>query len=213
MGATTDHRVFNYNDKSKIKSEWDAEVDQSKNEDGCSYSGQIGMLGSIGSWEDKKFTTKDKAIDWIFDNHDKWEDALAVSFLLEAKKDNKVQRKLDGLQEKVVKVNEKSREYIERSQKNFFDSSIKFATCKSCESKLRRELLHKQINHWNRSKTDCVLCGESLFSNTVNTRIKDYDLKSQELYKEMEELNKSLYLKSESLNADVGWVIGGWCSS
>jgi len=213
VGATTDHRVFNYNDKSKIKSEWDAEVDQSKNEDGCSYSGQIGMLGSIGSWEDKKFTTKDKAIDWIFDNHDKWDNAMAVSFLLEAKKDKKVQRRLDGLQEKVVKVNENSIEYIERSQKNFFDSSLKFATCKSCESKLRRELLHKQINHWNRSKTDCILCGESLFSNTVNTRIKDYDLKSQELYKEIEELKKSLYFESDAVNDDVGWAIGGWCSS
>ena len=129
--------------------------------------------------------------------------------MLEAKKDNKVQRKLDGLQEKVVKVNKKSREYIERSQKNFFDSSIKFATCKSCESKLRRELLYSKF----RSKTDCLLCGESLFSNTVNTRIKDYCLKSQELYKEMEELNKSLYIESDSSNPDVGWLIGGWCSS
>ena len=213
MGATTDYRLFDYNDKSKIKSEWDAAVDQSKNEDGCSYSGQIGMLGSIGSWEDKKFTTKEQAVEWIFDNHDKWNNAMAVSFLLEAKKDKKVQRKLNGLQEKVVKVNEKSKEYIERSEKNFFESSLKFATCKSCESKLRRELLNKQINHWGRSKTDCLLCGESLFSNTVNTKIKDYALKSQELYKEIEGLEKGLYLESPAVNADLGWAIGGWCSS
>jgi superfamily II helicase len=213
VGASTDYRVFNHNDKSKIELEWNSEVEQSKREDGCSYSGQIGMLGSIGSWEDKKFITQEQAGEALFELHDKWDDALAVSFLLEAKKDKKVQRKLDGLQERVVKVNKKSKEYVERSQKNFFDSSIKFATCKSCESKLRRELLHKQINHWGKSKTDCVLCGESLFSNTVNTRIKDYALKSQELYKEIEELEKSLYLKSESLDADVGWVIGGWCSS
>ena len=213
MGASTDYRVFNHNDKPKIKSEWDAEVDQSKNEDGCSYSGQIGMLGSIGSWEDKKFVTKEQAIEWIFDNHDKWNDAMAVSFLLEAKKDKKVQRKLDDLKKKVVKVNEKSVEYVGRSEKNFFDSSLKFATCKSCESKLRRELLHKQINHWGKSKTDCLLCGESLFSNTVNTKIKDYALKSQELYKEIEGLEKGLYLESDAVNADVGWAIGGWCSS
>lgn len=211
MGASTDYRVFDYNDKSKIKSEWDVEVDRSKNEDGCSYSGQIGMLGSIGSWEDKKFTTKEQAVEWIFDNHDKWNNAMAVSFLLEAKKYKKVQRKLDGLQEKVGKVNKKSIEYKERSQKNFFDSSLKFATCKGCESKLRRELLNKQ-NHWGRS--DCLLCGESLFSNTVNTKIKDYDLKSQELYKEIEGLEKGLYLESDAdVNADVGWAIGGWCSS
>ena len=212
MGANTDYRVFNHNDKSKIKSDWDASVDQSRNEDGCSYSGQIGMLGSIGSWEDKKFATKEQATDWLLDNHEKWDNAMAVSFLLEAKKDKKIQRKLDGLQEKVGKVNEKSIEYKERIQKNFFDSSLKFATCKGCESRLRRELLHKQTNHWGRSKTDCLLCGESLFSNTVNSRIKHYDLKSQELYKEIEELNKSLYLESGS-NPDVGWVIGGWCSS
>ena len=212
MGASTDYRVFNHNDKSKIKSDWDASVDQSRNEDGCSYSGQIGMLGSIGSWEDKKFATKEQATDWLLDNHEKWDNAMAVSFLLEAKKDKKIQRKLDGLQEKVGKVNEKSIEYKERIQKNFFDSSLKFATCKGCESRLRRELLHKQTNHWGRSKTDCLLCGESLFSNTVNYRIKHYDLKSQELYKEIEELNKSLYLESGS-NPDVGWVIGGWCSS
>ena len=212
MGASSDYRVFNHNDKSKIKSDWDASVDQSRNEDGCSYSGQIGMLGSIGSWEDKKFATKEQATDWLLDNHEKWDNAMAVSFLLEAKKDKKIQRKLDGLQEKVGKVNEKSIEYKERIQKNFFDSSLKFATCKGCESRLRRELLHKQTNHWGRSKTDCLLCGESLFSNTVNYRIKHYDLKSQELYKEIEELNKSLYLESGS-NPDVGWVIGGWCSS
>ena len=185
MGASSDYRVFNHNDKSKIKSDWDASVDQSRNEDGCSYSGQIGMLGSIGSWEDKKFATKEQATDWLLDNHEKWDNAMAVSFLLEAKKDKKIQRKLDGLQEKVGKVNEKSIEYKERIQKNFFDSSLKFATCKGCESRLRRELLHKQTNHWGRSKTDCLLCGESLFSNTVNYRIKHYDLKSQELYKEI----------------------------
>ena len=87
MGASTDYRVFNYNDKSKIKSEWDAEVEQSKREDGYSYSGQIGMLGSIGGWKNLKFSTQEQAGDALFELHDKWSDALAVSFLLEAKKD------------------------------------------------------------------------------------------------------------------------------
>ena len=67
MGASTDYRVFNYNDKAKIKSEWDAEVNQSKNEDGCSYSGQIGMLGSIGSWKNLKFSTQEQAGDALFE--------------------------------------------------------------------------------------------------------------------------------------------------
>ena len=179
MGACTDYRVFNHNDKSKIKLEWDAEVEQSRRDDGNQYSGQIGMHGPIGGWKDLKFSTQEQAGEWLFDNHDKWEDALAVSFLLEAKKDNKVQRKLDGLQEKVVKVNEKSREYIERSQKNFFDSSIKFATCKSCESKLRRELLYSKF------KLDTVntkMTLQKITNRSVDLYLKDNKYKHKNHY-------------------------------
>ena len=52
-----------------------------------------------------------------------------------------------------------------------------------------------------------------MYYKSTTLKIKDYALKSQELYKEIEGLEKGLYLESPAVNADLGWAIGGWCSS
>ena len=82
MGANTSFR--NYPDSlghDKIKELWKNDVEMSLHEDGHSYSGEIGMLGTkIASWIDLN-KSQEKAYEYIETYHQKWNPALAVSFV------------------------------------------------------------------------------------------------------------------------------------
>jgi phage gp16-like protein len=92
MGASFDSREYDYSlGKEKIEKLWETEVESSLHESGHSYSGGIGMLGStIAPWQDKDDSyiklTRQEAFDFISDNHQKWDCAMAVSFFHEGKK-------------------------------------------------------------------------------------------------------------------------------
>lgn len=71
----------------KIKESWKNQVEQSLHEDGHSYSGEIGMLGTtVARWHDLNFPTSDGAYEYIETHHEKWEPAIAVSYQEEGEK-------------------------------------------------------------------------------------------------------------------------------
>ena len=81
MGASNDSRTYLTTDKAVIKKKWNEAVEDSLHEDGHSYSGCIGMLGTgIEKWKDLQLPTQAEAQEYIDDNHDKWDGAMAVSF-------------------------------------------------------------------------------------------------------------------------------------
>jgi hypothetical protein len=87
MGASLQTVTFHTDDRKAIATEWDGMVSQDLHENGHSYSGGIGMLGSrIAKWVDKQFTNRDDADEYIADNQEKWEPAMAVSFIEKDKK-------------------------------------------------------------------------------------------------------------------------------
>lgn len=88
MGASTSYRVFDDKlGKAKIEELWKSLVEQSLHDDGHSYSGEIGMLGTrIGQWYDKQFTKRNDVYDFIDENHEKWRPAMAVSCVENGKK-------------------------------------------------------------------------------------------------------------------------------
>lgn len=66
----------------EIKRRWADAVGESLYQDGHSYSGEIGMLGSsLPVWEDKQLPSKEEAKEWLVENHEKWEPAIAVSYI------------------------------------------------------------------------------------------------------------------------------------
>lgn len=87
MGANNNYR--NYPDeigRTDIKKKWSDAVDDSLEEDGNSYSGEIGMLGKSIKWHDKEFDSQDEAEDFIDNKHDKGGDPMAVSYMEGGKK-------------------------------------------------------------------------------------------------------------------------------
>lgn len=87
MGASTSFRSYpaSYG-QTKIQDCWKRDVEQSLYEDGHSYSGEIGMLGTrIASWIDLA-DTDERAHDYITEKHQKWNPALAVSCIRNGEK-------------------------------------------------------------------------------------------------------------------------------
>ena len=81
MGANTDFRHYpDTLDKTTILKQWGAACEESRYESGHSYSGAIGMLNGVPTFEDKEFLTEREADDYIADNHEKWRAPMAVSY-------------------------------------------------------------------------------------------------------------------------------------
>ena len=71
--------------RNEVKAEFDKAVDQSRYEDGHSYSGCIGMaIGLI--FEEKTFDDERAAADFLSEVCEKWKEARCVTFLNKDKK-------------------------------------------------------------------------------------------------------------------------------
>ena len=82
MGANLNTVSFKTDDKKAIAQDWATMVTESQYTSGHEYSGEIGMMGSdeinwrpITPMEDER-----AAEDYIADNHEKWECAMAVPY-------------------------------------------------------------------------------------------------------------------------------------
>ena len=71
--------------RNQVKADFDQAVDQSRYEDGHSYSGCIGMATGL-IFEDKTFDDYAAAENFLSDACEKWEEARCVTFLNKEKK-------------------------------------------------------------------------------------------------------------------------------
>ena len=80
MGATNVYLTFDLNKISmnEVKVQWNEEVEQSIQEDGCSYSGGVGMFGKGFSLLNHVSKDRMEAADYIRDKHQKWDGAMGV---------------------------------------------------------------------------------------------------------------------------------------
>jgi hypothetical protein len=80
MGANFVTRTYLTDDKALIRKSFKAEIDQSRVEDGNSYSGEIGMFHGIASWVSSPCDMDESAESYLEEKHEKWEGAMAVPF-------------------------------------------------------------------------------------------------------------------------------------
>lgn len=84
MGATTDFMVYKIPDRKKVKAKFSDDCDEARYEHGHGgYTGTIAEFGGIGKWKDLDLPSIRAAEDYIVENHQKWDPAMAVSFRLE----------------------------------------------------------------------------------------------------------------------------------
>lgn len=80
MGCNFQTLIFSGTyDKETLQSAFDGRVQESRYEDGNSYSGEIGMATGL-IIEDLEFASYDEAFAWLDDHCIKWEEARAVKF-------------------------------------------------------------------------------------------------------------------------------------
>jgi hypothetical protein len=81
MGANLQTRTLKDMPLPKLCAKWEAMVEESRNERGTSYSGDIGMLRGRPSFKALSQDSQRAASDLIADQHDKGCPPLAVSFM------------------------------------------------------------------------------------------------------------------------------------
>lgn len=78
MGASFEYEEYGKMEKDELKRRFNSDVEEDLHMHGHSYSGGIGMLGGISTWLDTEFTSVENAVDYICDNQNKWDGAMAA---------------------------------------------------------------------------------------------------------------------------------------
>lgn len=195
MGAELSTRLFNTSDRNLIKEQWANIVAQSLHEDGSSYSGNIGMLGKdIAVWHDLRGSRED-AENYIEDHQEKWEPAIAVSYLkptIPSPEDKiKAERLLADAKELWDQANVLANTEIAEIRKD------EFFTCKGCKSRIATKFL---------ATKSCPLCQVSVFSIRLNNKIDS-------LMKQGNAIRDRAMSLQQPVGTESGWIVGGWCAS
>jgi hypothetical protein len=84
MGAQMSTRTYKIADQKTVEAKFDDACEEARYEYGHGgYTGTIAEFGAIGSWKDLLLPSANEAEDYIDENHEKWDDAMAVSFKTE----------------------------------------------------------------------------------------------------------------------------------
>ena len=224
MGSNLSTRT--YSDKlgmRAIAEQWSIDVENSRFEDGVSYSGEIGMLGpNISKWHDLNFKSEAEAEEWLSENHDKWDSAIAVSFIQQVKTKEYIdkydagRKKLEAeLDKQIVRFTE----ILKRFADKFIMIKAQYCTCKKCGSKLNHDYLKPNLptNYLLKFKWDvekytgvtCPVCHDPMYAEAAYSRIKGAYKKIQ---KALDNYN-NFEVEPMTNNTEKSWVVGGWCSS
>ena len=80
----------------QAESKWDDDVNESQYCDGHEYSGAIGMLDGNVNWISQVFSTQEKAIEYIENNHNKWDSPMGAIFDKARGSSNRLTKQLGG---------------------------------------------------------------------------------------------------------------------
>ena len=80
MGADFATLYVSSQDKKKIKSQFEAEQDSDRHENGHSYSGGLGMAPGLTIDDSKTYDSEENAYDYLIDKCQKWENAIGVPY-------------------------------------------------------------------------------------------------------------------------------------
>jgi hypothetical protein len=205
MGAHDCLTVFKTDSEAKVRKGWALMQEDAAEEDGHgSYSGTCATMRGKPRFHDKKLAGEDAARDFVLENHDKWDAAIAVSFYLAAKPG---QRKIAAIKRANDKLNSACNALAALKvtlTDDLLNRKSAFISCRKCLSKLSREHLSASRG---RSHSECPLCYGSLLSATALKRIATAEAKSNQLREARNEAHK------DEPSKKLGWLVGGWAAS
>lgn len=203
MGATHDFRTYDTSDRESVRKQFEQACDSARRSDGTEYPGTIAALTTIVSWEDRKLASEAEAIAYLEDHHQKWQDAMAVSFHIaeEVTKEDKL--KLDRAKKSVLSWQKRFDEALDEALVSFDESSCETVGCNNCGTRYPRKRLLDKFGP--RTMPKCLLCGQNLLGKVALKRI--------EKLRERVRLSREKVdtLRQGKPSGEIGWVVGGWC--
>jgi len=196
MGATTDHYTYDCNDRAKIEREFEAACGQARYEDGNEYPGTIACFESISTWRDRQFDSEQKAINYLVDHHEKWTNAMAVSFHLPAEPTKADIQKRENAKQALASWERRYYDARQKINETFMARKGGSVGCPTCKSRLSRGRL---------SRPNCPLCDANLLGATDQKRLSNLKARVGKARRELEKVSRPA--PSEA----IGWVVGGWC--
>jgi hypothetical protein len=203
MGGTLDYRIYE-GDRKTITEQFEADCGQAKIEDGISYPGTIADFYTIRFWKDKQFNSEREAVDYLGEHHNKGEQAMAVSFRLPAKRDEKEIEKIEGLRASITSWHKRVFKAKQKAIKNFKARKSSTLGCSHCGSRMSQTHFNEKIQSY---EIPCLVCGGSMLPNTDRVRINKLLDRVTLAQQKLNEAEKTVP------NGKVAWVVGGVCSS
>lgn len=199
MGGEFNARVFQTDDSSEVKKEFDRWVADARYERGHGpYTGSIGEKDGLRFSGVGPFKNVDEAEEYLINNNEKWGPAEAVRFVTNERLTTASANAKKRLNDAILKA----KANLEALKKKFDDdlrkSKSAFRSCKKCSSKIAKKYI----------KDDCQVCGESMISATQSSRIRKAEQKVYDAQANMRKWQPKM-TKGKSVN----YLVGGWCSS
>lgn len=162
------------------------------------YTGSFAEARGL-SIRDRTFASYAEAEEYIYENAQKWEDAIAVQFRAGEQTDASKKKQLQ-LRERYNALYKKYEEACKKAAVDFKGAKSKTAGCKACGSKLSRQ--HIKIPNWTGFPAQCI-CGASLYSESVMKKLAGLKAKAEEAKKEADAY-KPVYKDN-----NTKWLVGG----
>lgn len=198
MGAILQHYTYNRGSFEELEQHHQSYQEAECNANGNdTYSGHLGILPEGLNLDNKKvFDNAEDALQYIEDNHYKWNSAMAVPYKGKAYSYDKAGKKVIAACTKAEKEFTDTQSAVMQEIKSTKSKTI---TCKNCLSSITRKYI---------GTPQCPVCykNNAFYSATQAKRLA---AKLQKL-NELERKKSSLQRKYAP---GIAYVVGGWCPS
>ena len=202
-------------DQAKIRSLWDAQVEEDRDESGGgAYAGNATTLNGFINFHDKRLPTEHDAEDYVLEKHQKWSGPIACSFFLPTETSDRDRAAIVKSATKLRECGVKQYNLLATIVTAFTSRKSEMVGCKECGSRLAHSRLIKTMSIGRVSDSYivlpslpiCPLCQTSLLSDTDLSRIKLAADKLKDMSKAHSEC------AAPKPGKQIGWCVGGWAA-
>jgi len=203
MGASLDFRIYDHTNREQITADFKSACESARVEDGVLSPGTIAAFEGIGDWQEDQLNSRDAAIAYLSEHHQKQDYAMAVSFFLPAEPSVVEQEKIAALKKRVDSWRERVQKARQDAVDNFKARRSGSVGCGECNSRLSHS--HLAARAANISNVVCPVCHSSLVGKPDQLRIEKLLVRVEKAEKEHAEAI------APRPSEQIAWLVGGWC--
>jgi len=202
MGAHDYTVTYGPMSKSKVRKEWALQIEDDRAETGGgAYAGNATTMHGPVWFEDRKFASYNRAVDFVLDNHQKWTGPIACSYAIAYAPTDRELAKRQKLSDAVRASQQKLADMRQKMTKDFYERKSRFVGCQECKSRISIDYMQKK-----KHSLSCPVCGHSFISKTNQDKLTAADIKVAKANDRLALANKPRPSK------EFGWVVGGWAA-